>query len=359
MSAHRPLIAGIRWLLVSLALFAALSAATAQAKVYAIMVMDTGAEDWTGDYCKNDLEALTTALHKITAPKDLKILPQPRTWNDTLQTIADCPAGPDDAIALFFSGHGGYNAVDGHFLALASPGAKICTRTAIRKALEAKKVRLAAILSNCCFNYIKPVPRQIVVGAPPPLEESSPLFTSLFLKAKGFVDITACQRDRPAVGNSKVSRSIFINSLARLLERRQDDALDWDKFFLALREEAANEFKDLFPNGSKNPDGTILPDQIALAFRLPGDTALDRAGIRFGVKAFGTNGRGVRIGEIYKGFPGELSGLQIGDVIIEINNRRIAYEQDYDKAVDASDQDMQIKILRNGRPQELGVRLRY
>lgn len=350
-----------RTLLPILALWLALSAATVHAKVYAILVMPTWEEGWIGAYSVNDMDALTTALNKLSAPKDLKILKAPRSWDETLDAIDTCPAGPDDAILVFFSGHGAYNERDGHFLLLPGENGEkpLCTRTALRKALEAKKVRLAVLMSNCCFNYLGPVKRELIVGATPPTDESSPLFTSLFLKAKGFVDITSCQRDRTSRANKEAERSIFVNTVARVLQARANDPLDWEKFFLAIRDSAASEFKMLFPNGAPNEDGTVLPDQIALAFRLPGDTALDRAGPRFGVKGFGTNGRGVRIGEVFKGFPGELSGLQVGDVIVGINGREINYEQDYDKAIDASAQDMQLVILRNGRRQELGVRLRY
>lgn len=65
----------------------------------------------------------------------------------------------------------------------------------------------------------------------------------------------------------------------------------------------------------------------------------------FGVKAVGNNGNGVKITEVVAGLPGQKSGFEVNDVILEINGAKIASEQDYSDAIDRAGKVARMKVL--------------
>jgi len=65
----------------------------------------------------------------------------------------------------------------------------------------------------------------------------------------------------------------------------------------------------------------------------------------FGVKAVGNNGNGVKITEVVAGLPGQKSGFEINDVILEINGVKITSEQGYSDAIDRAGKVARMKVL--------------
>jgi len=65
----------------------------------------------------------------------------------------------------------------------------------------------------------------------------------------------------------------------------------------------------------------------------------------FGVKAIENNGNGVKVTEVVAGLPGQKSGFEVNDVILEINGVKISSEKEYSDAIDSAGKVTRMKIL--------------
>jgi membrane-associated protease RseP (regulator of RpoE activity) len=65
----------------------------------------------------------------------------------------------------------------------------------------------------------------------------------------------------------------------------------------------------------------------------------------FGVKAIENNGNGVKVTEVIAGLPGQKSGFEVNDVILEINGMKITSEQEYSDAIDRAGKVARMKVL--------------
>lgn len=70
--------------------------------------------------------------------------------------------------------------------------------------------------------------------------------------------------------------------------------------------------------------------------------------IRLGVQAADNRGDGVRITNLISGFPGKNAGLEVGDIILEINGKKITSEQEFSDAVDKADGKLEM-LIRDGK----------
>ena len=82
--------------------------------------------------------------------------------------------------------------------------------------------------------------------------------------------------------------------------------------------------------------------------------------VRLGVQAANNNGDGVRITNVLAGYPAATAGLEAGDLILEINGKKITSEQDYSDAIDqATDKlEMLIRDHKSGRNVPLTISLK-
>jgi len=65
----------------------------------------------------------------------------------------------------------------------------------------------------------------------------------------------------------------------------------------------------------------------------------------FGVKAIENNGNGVKVTEVVAGQPGQKSGFEVNDVILEINGAKITSEKEYSDAIDSAGKVARMKVL--------------
>jgi len=70
-----------------------------------------------------------------------------------------------------------------------------------------------------------------------------------------------------------------------------------------------------------------------------------KTGPTFGVRAVDNNGNGVKITEVVAGQPGQKSGFEVNDVILEINGTKIGSEAAYSEAIDRSGSVARMKVL--------------
>ncbi len=118
--------------------------------------------------------------------------------DNILHAIDQCPAGQDDAIVVFYTGHGAYDD-NGHFLVMPD-GQTLLYRKTILEKLAGKHPRLAVLITDSCN---VPVPSEMQPGPAAmllPPERISPLFESLFIRSRGVVDMNSSSEGEFSVG---------------------------------------------------------------------------------------------------------------------------------------------------------------
>ena len=115
-----------------------------------------------------------------------------------LRAIDVCPAGADDAIVVFFTGHGAYDD-KGHFLLMPGGEDRLYRKTILDR-IARKGPRLAVLITDSCN-------MQVPSGSPPgpaarmiPPQRITPLFESLFILSKGVVDINSSSEGQESIG---------------------------------------------------------------------------------------------------------------------------------------------------------------
>ncbi len=114
-----------------------------------------------------------------------------------LNAIARCPAGGNDTIVFYWSGHGMYDS-RGHYLVM--PDRKPLYRSEVVAAIRRKSPRLAVVISDSCNDWLdsrRLDPFALPVAAPP--LRLPPLFDSLFIRPRGLVDINASSEEETAI----------------------------------------------------------------------------------------------------------------------------------------------------------------
>lgn len=127
-----------------------------------------------------------------------------------------------DTLMLYFSGHGGYDTTNRDHAIKA--GRDETYRTDLRQAIQARRPRLAVILTDTCSNYVSRPPR---VGAPAPPGGLSPAFKSLFFDPQGLVDVSCTQPGEFAIGDD--NGGYFTTALCEYLSLRASSALTWSQ----------------------------------------------------------------------------------------------------------------------------------
>ena len=103
--------------------------------------------------------------------------------NKLLTAIDNCPAGPDDTIVFFYSGHGAHDA-RGHYLLMPDQKTTLSRQTVI-ESIQRKNPRLAVVITDSCANLVDRglLPGPAMALAQP--DRASPLFDSLFFQSIG------------------------------------------------------------------------------------------------------------------------------------------------------------------------------
>ncbi|MBN2293809.1 MAG: caspase family protein [Pirellulales bacterium] len=120
--------------------------------------------------------------------------------NKMLKAIDNCPAGPDDTVIFFYSGHGATEKRSGkHFLLMPDRRTSIARQTIIDR-IKRKNPRLIVMITDSCSELIDrgmlPGPRLMII----PPQRIAPLFDELFLKSKGLADFNSSTEGQIAAG---------------------------------------------------------------------------------------------------------------------------------------------------------------
>ena len=118
--------------------------------------------------------------------------------NKILQALDNCPAGENDAIVMFYTGHGAYDD-NGHFLMMPDCENRLYRKTILER-MARKNPRLAVLITDSCNLQVPsgmapgPAARMI------PPERITPLFESLFIRSRGVTDMNSSSEGQESIG---------------------------------------------------------------------------------------------------------------------------------------------------------------
>jgi len=181
--------------------------------------------------------------------------------------------GPNDALAFYYTGHGGFEVPDGHVLTTSKGNLQ---HTALMNVMGRLHPKLMVVLTDCCSNASRggvDFPGGVKRDA---VKQSINLkklgkgevCRDLFFRTQGIVNITAALTGTVAGGNRKMGGSYFTIALTSLLgespelfDDNRDRRVGWKEFFSRLdRQTGFISFSD--PNFPQwhFPEAFMLPD---------------------------------------------------------------------------------------------------
>jgi len=204
----RVVAAGV-WPLVLALAFAQCQAAWGK-KIFLLMAADTSVNGGIALSTGPDAGYVLDAFY-AHVPKEQLVVYNFRGWpgpdighdlsdlhNKLITAIRNCPAGPDDTVVFFYSGHGAYDPQRGHFLQMPDRE-NVLYRKVIAQEIQRKGVRLAVVITDSCNMPVNRgfggVSRAYIL----PPEKITPLFDELFMKPAGLVDINSAAEGEFAV----------------------------------------------------------------------------------------------------------------------------------------------------------------
>ena len=130
-----------------------------------------------------------------------------------LEAIDKCPAGPNDTIVFFYSGHGAHDS-QGHFLRMPDQKTDLYRKDIIRR-IQRKNPRLAVVITDSCNELMERAlaPRPIAPKLLSP-KEMSPLFDELFIRSKGLADINSSSSEEEQVAAGPVGGGLLVLAMA-------------------------------------------------------------------------------------------------------------------------------------------------
>lgn len=205
--------------------------------------------------------------------------PRPLVASQVIERVRELKGkvSPQDAVVLFYSGHGFYNTYlhpDGRAwgtcLSLSGGGPPLSLRT-LRAELGNLKPRLSVLLIDCCNKTREiPVSPQAPAFAKPeePEQPVSPLFDQLFFQGSGGVilnsskigqyaftpnNVTLSQPGQP--GEEMPERSLFVQAWQAAIWQNQEKRLVWNQFQPLIQEQL-----DVLVPGVLTRGGVLLGD---------------------------------------------------------------------------------------------------
>jgi len=265
-------------------------------------------------------------------------------------------AGPDDAVLVYITSHGGFDKTPGKgsFLSFAGDPDHPLLRNELVAEVDKLNVRLKVIVDESCNNFQRVqtavAPTYEAPAAQPPY---SPLFWSLFVESRGRLVLASSAPGEfsiippPADWNNKDERrpSLFTNCLVGELANSERTAT-WPEVVDRVKSEVDRRFRLLFPppEGFVSPDFPFLPPQMTQTVTVdggfpdpaprPGGPSRDRTRL-FGFDVIYPNPfGGLVVNRVFPGSAAEQAGrLERGDIITAINGKTVSTQADWVAAV--------------------------
>jgi hypothetical protein len=373
------------------------SAAEEQATLHILLVADTTDES-VGKSCITDLTRVKQFFVEPTnIPKNRQVVltfltgdPPPPAAAGALKYSRDAILAyykklatngemkATDTIFFYYTGHGAYDPVKGHFLAQFGDLEHSLLRSELRTAIQQCRPRLTVIVTDCCANEVS-----LGVANPRGLTDNkAKVVENLFFKPTGIVDINSSSQFQESAGTAddggfftfvlfdklRLEVGTLEKQLAdRHLPLNRDGVITWRELFPLLLGPTSAKWKTAFPapdcrDNDKLPGG-MQCTQDPQAFCLPSSAFLDpppafKNGLK--VEASQQNGKEVlTISAVDMGSAAEKGGLKPGDIISSIDNKSVLNACEFDCAINfAPDPNkVTVTVVRDSKPTDCVVKL--
>lgn len=333
-----------------LAAFVCVATTASAGTLHLIVVADTQDEE-IGPWAGTDMSLVTSIFTEGVASHELDIttvaFQEDFSRNAILQTVRNLDVARDDAVVVYYSGHGGYDG-DGHFLDVSN---QRLYRSDLLEAVSAHKCRLQVLLTDACFNkrIVQPLVTAATKAGPP---VTTPLFRSLFFECRGVLDLNSCRRDQLAfVRNDYREGSVFTSAFVQLLEKNLRNGLQWPQLLADARRQTNVDFRRFV--SSKRGQGSQDLEEFTNTIRRGGSPDSETiTNARLGVDVEFSEGEVVILTARDGGAARKLKlagddrrwVLDPGDIIRSINGSPVETLDDFTAAVRQSPRTMSLEV---------------
>lgn len=217
------------------------------------------------------------------------ILGRETTGRNLLAAVAGLDVRPNDAVVVFYSGHGSIDGRDRRGFDIG--GGDRLAVDAVLAAIEARGPRLAVLLTDVCSSYQpgRPADRAPAAGAPRELPRGRVMpwatVEHLFLSHRGVVDITAAAPGQMAAIEPNGRGSFFTNALLEVLttphpalvaglDQNGDRAIQWAEVLPQVRGAAAERFRADPPRDARATGPQVATGRALGTWAPPGRVAV-------------------------------------------------------------------------------------
>lgn len=245
-------------------------------KLHALLLIDSKAEN-VAEADKVDGRRMTAFL-RGGVPKErlaLTILDgDDLTEEKIVKHYEHLKTGPADCLFCFYSGHGGTDPDQGHFLALTNTGPFF--RTKLRSLIQAHKPALSVIVTDCCSSCVRVDSKRNVLVMPGAARQLDPALRCLFFRHRGLVDVTGASGNA-AYGNDDIG-GMFTSSLVKVIQRHsgllgngREQFVTWKDMFPQVQQETEVTYVHWVKGDDPNNPEVKQKTQKPQAFDLPDD----------------------------------------------------------------------------------------
>ena len=228
-------------------------------------------------------------VNRLRVKKMLQLLDvNPEIWqaderlispDDISKWIKNRQVGVEDTIFVYYSGHGHIDKKDRQYLDLdVQNAAYSLLRSDLAEELSQKKCRLKMLITETCSNRVQMSP-PIAKSSATVVQRKRRYTEDLFLKYKGFLDITAASPGQYAWGNNHIGgyfTTALIQSFAASSDTNSDGFLSWKEVFAATRSDTQSIFSQtsFLPSEKRKMDDIGQTTQTPISYALPSITPL-------------------------------------------------------------------------------------
>lgn len=318
-------------------------------RLHALLVADTDSN--IGESVRADIQNIKTILKDGLPQGKLSVIEltgSDVTPNQITSRLVNLQIQPNDAVILYYSGHGGYDRQNGHYLAL-SNGGRLYRSRVVNAITQPFTPRFWGVITDCCAS-IPPIAMAPVLAP----GNSKTLLTHLFLESRGRIDITSSRPEQVSLGFAPPTGGVFTWSFCSVLHENAARRVNWDEIFRMTRAETAR-LAEMSMSRDPTPhvhDGIEQRTQIPYSFQTM--YGQDVNGLRLGLSH-----TGLRITQVDNGSVAERAGMRSGMQIVRVNGKLIQSDDQMNTAINFSPRDTTIDVTHQGRSQTISVSLAY
>lgn len=345
------MIQNIRAILIVLAFSVALCNVAHAQRLHALLVADTDTGGNIGVSVRTDIKNLRTILEAGLPAAQLRIVEitgNEVTPNNLTSRLRNLQINSDDAVIIYYSGHGGFDPDRGHYFALTN-GGRLYRSAVVSAITQPYTPRFWGVITDCCAS-IPPISVAPVLAP----GDRTTLLTHLFLETKGRVDITSSRPEQISLGIQPPFGGVFTWSLCKVLNENANQRLQWDEVFRLTRAETA-EFSEAFMRNNRDPhvhNGIPQQTQIPYSFRTMYGN--DVNGLRLGMSC-----QNMVVTSVRNQSPASNAGLRSGMRVIRVNGTPVSSDKQIATAINFSTRTATLDVESNGRGQTIEVHLAY